>query len=110
MQPKAIAQPLAARLYHRGREILVRLPGATACRGARATPGSASGRSGWPPTHSSYTTTRDVTLGRVFRDVRRKLVSQPEVAEHFAGPLARSRAAAGAAADRPAQAPGRRRP
>jgi transposase, IS5 family len=98
VQPKAIAHPLDSRLYHRGREILVRL---AKCHGV--------------PLRQSYTrlgkkalrlasryaharqmkrARREIRrlktyLGRVFRDVRRKLAGRPEVAEHFAAALTR---------------------
>jgi IS5 family transposase len=98
VQPKAIAHPLDSRLYHRGREILVRLARrhGVALRQSYARLGKRALRlaSRYAHARQMKRARREIKrlktyLGRVFRDVRRKLASRPEVAEHFAEPLAR---------------------
>jgi IS5 family transposase len=98
VQPKAIAHPLDSRLYHRGREILVRLAKrhGVPLRQSYARLGKKALRQA-----SRYAHARQMKrarrairrlktyLGRVFRDVRRKLEARPEVAAPFAEPLAR---------------------
>jgi transposase, IS5 family len=98
VQPKAIAHPLDSRLYHRGREILVRLAKrhGVPLRQSYARLGKKALRLA-----SRYAHARQMKrarpeirrlktyLGRVFRDVRRKLEGRPEVAAHFAAALAR---------------------
>lgn len=98
VQPKAIAHPLDSRLYHRGREILVRLAkrrdvplrqsyARLAKRTLRRASRYAHGR-------QMKRARREIKrlrtyLGRVFRDLERKLAGRPELAEHFAEPMAR---------------------
>ena len=98
MQPKAIAHPLDSRLYHRGREILVRLAKrhGVPLRQSYARLGKKALRlaSRYAHARQMKRARREIKrlktyLGRVFRDVRRKLAGRPEVAGHFAEPLAR---------------------
>jgi transposase, IS5 family len=98
VQPKAVAHPLDSRLYHRGREILVRLAQrhGVPLRQSYARLGKKALRLAGRYAHARQMkrARREIKrlktyLGRVFRDVRRKLESRPEVAEHFAEPLAR---------------------
>jgi IS5 family transposase len=98
VQPKAIAHPLDARLYHRGREILVRLAQrhGVPLRQSYARVGKTALRlaSRYAHARQMKRARREIKrlktyLGRVWRDVRRKLADRPEVAEHFAPPLAR---------------------
>lgn len=98
VQPKAIAHPLDARLYHRGREILVRLARrhGVPLRQSYARLGKKALRlaSRYAHARQMKRARREIRrlktyLGRVFRDVRRKLESRPEVVGHFAAPLAR---------------------
>ena len=97
VQEKAIAKPLDSRLYHRGREVLVRLAKRYGLPLRQATSASASGRSGWSTATVRRAQNRRMQreigrlkrfLGRVYRDVRRKLVSRPDLADRFAEPLA----------------------
>lgn len=97
VQPKAIAHPLDSRLYNRGREILVRLAGRhgmplrqsyrrLAKRALRLASRYAHAR-------QMKRARREIKrlktfLGRVYRDVRRKIAGRPELAAPFAGPLA----------------------
>jgi IS5 family transposase len=98
VQPKAIAHPLDSRLYHRGREILVRLAKrhGVPLRQSYARLGKKALRLANRYAHARQMkrAKREIKrlktyLGRVFRDVRRKLEGRPEVAAHFAEALAR---------------------
>lgn len=98
VQPKAIAHPLDSRLYQRGREILVRLARrhGVPLRQSYVRLGKRALRLANRYAHARQTkrARREIRrlktyLGRVFRDVRRKLEDRPEVAEPFAEPLAR---------------------
>jgi IS5 family transposase len=98
VQPKAIAHPLDSRLYHRGREILVRLAKrhGVALRQSYARVGKTALRlaSRYAHARQMKRARREIKrlktyLGRVWRDLRRKLVGRPEIAGHFAEPLAR---------------------
>jgi transposase, IS5 family len=98
VQPKAIAHPLDSRLYHRGREILVRLAKrhGVSLRQSYARLGKRALRlaSRYAHARQMRRARREIKrlktyLGRVFRDVRRKLAGRPEVTAHFAEPLAR---------------------
>lgn len=98
VQPKAIAHPLDSRLYHRGREILVRLAKrhGVPLRQSYARVGKTALRlaSRYAHARQMKRARREIKrlktyLGRVWRDVRRKLADRPEVAERFALPLAR---------------------
>jgi transposase, IS5 family len=97
VQPKAIAHPLDSRLYHRGREILVRLAQrhGVPLRQSYARLGKKALRlaSRYAHARQMKRARREIKrlktyLGRVFRDVRRKLADRPELAERFTGPLA----------------------
>jgi IS5 family transposase len=97
VQPKAIAHPLDSRLYHRGREILVRLARrhGVPLRQSYARLGKKALRlaSRYAHARQMKRARREIKrlktyLGRVFRDVRRKLADRPELAERFTGPLA----------------------
>ena len=97
VQPKAIAHPLDSRLYHRGREILVRLAQrhGVPLRQSYARLGKKALRlaSRYAHARQMRRAKREIKrlktyLGRVFRDVRRKLEARPELAERFTGPLA----------------------
>jgi transposase, IS5 family len=98
VQPKAIAHPLDSRLYHRGREILVRLAkrhGVPLRQSyARLAKKALRLASRYAHARQMKRARREIRrlktyLGRVFRDVRRKLEGRPEVAGHFAEALAR---------------------
>jgi transposase, IS5 family len=98
VQPKAIAHPLDSRLYQRGREILVRLARrhGVPLRQSYARLGKKALRlaSRYAHARQMKRARREIRrlktyLGRVFRDVRRKLEGRPEVAAHFAEALAR---------------------
>jgi IS5 family transposase len=98
VQPKAIAHPLDSRLYHRGRAILVRLAKrhGVPLRQSYARLGKKALRlaSRYAHARQMKRARREIKrlktyLGRVFRDVRRKLEARPEVAGHFAEALAR---------------------
>jgi transposase, IS5 family len=98
VQPKAIAYPLDSRLYHRAREILVRLAKrhGVPLRQSYARVGKKALRlaSRYAHARQMKRAKREIRrlktyLGRVFRDVRRKLEGRPELAAHFAEPLAR---------------------
>jgi IS5 family transposase len=98
VQPKAIAHPLDSRLYHRGREILVRLAKrhGVPLRQSYARLGKKALRHASRYAHARQMkrARREIRrlktyLGRVFRDVRRKLEARPEVAAHFAEALTR---------------------
>jgi IS5 family transposase len=98
VQPKAIAFPLDARLYHRGREILVRL---AVKHGIKLR--QSYHRLGKRTLHlaNRYAHARQMRrarreikrlktfLGRVARDVGRKIADRPRLASHFAEPLSR---------------------
>jgi len=98
VQPKAIAFPTDSRLYHRGREILVRLAGKHGIRlrqsyhrlGKRAL--RLANR--YAHARQMRRARREIKrlktfLGRVARDVGRKIADRAELAPHFAEPLAR---------------------
>jgi IS5 family transposase len=98
VQPKAIAHPLDSRLYQRGREILVRLAKrhGVPLRQSYARLGKKALRlaSRYAHARQMKRARREIRrlktyLGRVFRDVRRKLATRPEVAAHFAQALTR---------------------
>jgi transposase, IS5 family len=98
VQPKAIAHPLDSRLYHRGREILVRLAKrhGVPLRQSYARLGKKALRlaSRYAHARQMKRARREIKrlktyLGRVFRDVRRKLEARPEVAVRFAQILPR---------------------
>jgi transposase, IS5 family len=98
VQPKAIAHPLDSRLYHRGREILVRLAKrhGVPLRQSYARLGKKALRlaSRYAHARQMKRARREIKrlktyLGRVFRDVRRKLEGRPEVAAHFDEALTR---------------------
>jgi transposase, IS5 family len=98
VQPKAIAHPLDSRLYHRGREILVRLAKrhGVPLRQSYARLGKKALRlaSRYAHARQMKRARREIKrlktyLGRVFRDVRRKLEARPEVAGPFAAALPR---------------------
>jgi transposase, IS5 family len=98
VQPKAIAHPLDSRLYHRGREILVRLAKrhGVSLRQSYARLGKRALRlaSRYAHARQMRRARREIKrlktyLGRVFRDVRRKLAGRPEITAPFAEPLAR---------------------
>jgi transposase, IS5 family len=98
VQPKAIAHPLDSRLYHRGREILVRLAKrhGVPLRQSYARLGKKALRLASRSAHARQMkrARREIKrlktyLGRVFRDVRRKLEGRPEVAAHFDEALTR---------------------
>src|ERR671918_3107043 len=98
VQTKAIAHPLDSRLYHRGREILVRLAKrhGVPLRQSYARLGKRALRlaSRYAHARQMKRARREIKrlktyLGRVFRDVRRKLAGRPEVTTHFTEPLAR---------------------
>jgi transposase, IS5 family len=98
VQPKAIAFPTDSRLYHRGREILVRLAARHGIRlrqsyhrlGKRAL--RLANR--YAHARQMRRARREIRrlktfLGRVARDIGRKLADRPGLAPHFAEPLAR---------------------
>lgn len=98
VQPKAIAHPLDSRLYYRGREILVRLAQrhGVPLRQSYARLGKRALRlaSRYAHARQMRRARREIKrlktyLGRVFRDVRRKLEPRPEIAGPFAAALAR---------------------
>jgi transposase, IS5 family len=98
VQPKAIAHPLDSRLYHRGREILARLAQrhGVPLRQSYARLGKRALRLAGRYAHARQMkrAKREIKrlktyLGRVFRDVRRKLEARPQVADHFAEALTR---------------------
>jgi transposase, IS5 family len=98
VQPKAIAFPLDSRLYHRGREILVRLAARHGVRlrqsyrrlGKRAL--RLANR--YAHARQMRRARREIKrlktfLGRVARDIGRKITDRPGLATQFAQPLAR---------------------
>ena len=98
VQPKAIAHPLDSRLYHRGREILVRLAKrhGVRLRQSYARLGKKALRlaSRYAHARQMQRARREIKrlktyLGRGCRDVRRKLEARPEVGAHFAEALTR---------------------
>jgi transposase, IS5 family len=98
VQPKAIAFPLDSRLYHRGREILVRLAAkhGVKLRQSYQRLGKRTLRLANRYAHARQMrrARREIKrlktfLGRVARDVGRKITECPGVAHHFAQPLAR---------------------
>ena len=87
MQPKAITHPLDSRLYHRGREILARLAKrhGVPLRQRYAKLGKKALRLANRCAHARQMkrARREIRrlktyLGRVYRDVRRKLEARPE--------------------------------
>jgi IS5 family transposase len=98
VQPKAIAFPLDSRLYHRGREILVRLAAKHGIR-LRQSYQRLAKRALRLANRYAYArqmrrARREIKrlktfLGRVARDVGRKIAKRPGLAPQFAGPLAR---------------------
>ena len=98
VQPKAIAHPMDSRLYNRGREMLVRLAGSHGIKlrqsyrrlGKRALRLASSYAHARQMRRARREIKRLKTyLGRVARDVSRKLATRPGLAPHFAQPLAR---------------------
>jgi len=97
VQPKAIAHPLDSRLYNRGREILVRL---AARHGLQLRQSYRRLAKRALRLASRYAHARqmrrarreikrlEVFLGRVARDVARKLAQRPDLAPRFERPLA----------------------
>jgi IS5 family transposase len=97
VQPKAIAHPLDSRLYNRGREILVRL---SARHGLvlrqsyqRLAKRALRLASRYAHARQMRRARREIKrlkvfLGRVARDVRRKLAQRPDLAPRFERPLA----------------------
>lgn len=97
VQPKAIAHPLDSRLYHRGREILVRLAakhGVPLRQSYRRLAKRALRLAGrYAHARQMRRARREIKrlktmLGRVERDVGRTLAGRPELAPHFSRPLA----------------------
>jgi IS5 family transposase len=98
VQPKAIAHPLDSRLYHRGREILVRLAkrhGVPLRQShQRLSKRALRLASRYAHARQMKRARREIKrlrtyLGRVLRDVRRKLEARPEIAAPFAEALTR---------------------
>jgi transposase, IS5 family len=97
VQPKAIAYPLDSRLYHRGREILVRLAARYGIKlrqsyhrlGKRALRLANCYAHARQMRRAGREIKRVKTfLGRVRRDIGRKLGARPDLAPYFARPLA----------------------
>ena len=97
VQPKAVAHPSDARLYHRGREILVRLAAkhGLGLRQSYARLGKRALRKAGAYLHARQNNRakREIKrlktfLGRVTRDIRRKLAGDAALTSHFARPLA----------------------
>ena len=98
VQPKAIAYPLDSRLYNRGREILVRLAAKHGIK-LRQTYQRLAKRSlrlanRYAHARQMRRARREIKrlktfLGRVARDVGRKLAARPNLAPNFAQPLER---------------------
>jgi IS5 family transposase len=98
VQPKAIAFPTDSRLYHRGREILVRLAAKHGIRLRQSY--HRLGKRAWRLANR-YAHARQMRrarreirrlktfLGRVTRDIGRKIADRAELASPFAEPLAR---------------------
>lgn len=98
VQPKAVAFPLDSRLYHRGREILVRLAAkhGVKLRQSYHRLGKRALRLANRYAHARQMrrARREIKrlkifLGRVARDVGRNIAERPGVAPHFAQPLQR---------------------
>ena len=98
VQPKAIAHPLDSRLYNRGREILVRLAAkhGIKLRQSYQRLGKRALRMANRYAHARQMrrARREIKrlktyLGRVARDVSRKLATRPGLVPHFETPLAR---------------------
>jgi IS5 family transposase len=98
VQPKAIAFPTDSRLYHRGREILVRLAArhGVKLRQSYHRLGKRALRLANRYAHARQMrrARREIRrlktfLGRVVRDIGRKIAERPGLAPHFAEPLAR---------------------
>lgn len=97
VQPKAIAYPLDSRLYHRGREILVRLAArhGIKLRQSYQRLGKCALRLANRYAHARQMrrARREIKrvktfLGRVSRDIGRKLGGRPDLAPYFVHPLA----------------------
>jgi len=97
VQPKAVTHPSDARLYHRGREILVRLAAkhGLVLRQSYARLGKRVLRKAGAYLHARQNTRakREIKrlktfLGRVTRDIRRKLAGDAALTSHFARALA----------------------
>jgi len=97
VQPKAIAHPLDSRLYNRGREILVRLAAGHGIKLRQSYQRLAKRAlrlaSRYAYARQMRRARREIKrlrtfLGRVARDVSRKLAVRPGLAQHFAQPLA----------------------
>lgn len=97
VQPKAVAHPSDARLYHRGREIVVRLAAkhGLVLRQSYARLGKRALRKAGAYLHARQNNRakREIKrlktfLGRVARDIRRKLAGNPTLAPRFARVLA----------------------
>ena len=97
VQPKAVAHPSDARLYHRGREILVRLAAkhGLGLRQSYARLGKRALRKAGTYLHARQNNSakREINRlktfrGRVSRDIRRKLAGNQALAPHFARALA----------------------
>jgi transposase, IS5 family len=98
VQPKAIAFPTDSRLYHRGREILVRLAArhGVKLRQSYHRLGKRTLRLANRYAHARQMrrARREIRrlktfLGRVMRDIGRKIAERPGLEPHFAEPLAR---------------------
>ena len=96
VQPKAVAHPSDARLYHRGREILVRLAAkhGLGLRQSYARLGKRALRKAGAYLHARQNNRakREIKrlktfLGRVSRDIRRKLAGNQALVPHFARAL-----------------------
>ena len=97
VQPKAVTHPSDARLYHRGREILARLAArhGLGLRQSYARLGKRAMRRAGAYLHARQNNRakREIKrlktfLGRVSRDIRRKLAGNHALAPHFARALA----------------------
>jgi len=97
VQPKAVAHPSDARLYHRGQEILVRLAAkhGLGLRQSYARLGKRAMRKAGAYLHARQNNRakRELKrlktfLGRVTRDIRRKLAGDAALTSHFARALA----------------------
>ena len=98
VQPKAIAYPLDSRLYNRGRETLVRLAARHGIKLRQSYPRLAKRSlrlaNRYAHARQMRRARREIKrlktfLGRVFRDISRKLVTRPDLTSYFAQPLTR---------------------
>ena len=94
VQPKAIAYPVDSRLYDRGREILVRL---AAKHGIKLRQSYRRLANRYAYARQMRRARREVKrlktfLGRVARDISRKLATRPGLVAHFAGGVGSGRA------------------